>query len=240
MWHLRFFSRIKYGKKLRKFKNIHKGERCFIVATGPSLKLDDVEKLKNEYTFGVNSIIGFFDKTDWRPDYYMVIDVNSYKSLDISQLKNLKNVFYHFKIKDYPYNNGYKVPMCGIPQSYQNTKLQKKFPQIFPWTKFSEDISRIVYDGRTVVYACLQFAAYMGFEEVYLLGTDCNYKGVEKHQKDLEYNNMKITDENVGDYMIECYKIARKYQDTHEMNIYNATRGGYLEEFERVNLDTII
>jgi len=59
---------------LKKFKDIHRGKRCFIVATGPSLTLEDVEKIKGEITFGMNSVYKLFDKTDWRPDYYGVID----------------------------------------------------------------------------------------------------------------------------------------------------------------------
>ena len=47
-------QKSKYGKKLRKIKNAHKGERCFIVANGPSLTSDDLEKIyqNNEYSFG--------------------------------------------------------------------------------------------------------------------------------------------------------------------------------------------
>ena len=37
-------------------KNIHTGERCFILATGPSLNKLDLSKIKDEYTIGVNGI----------------------------------------------------------------------------------------------------------------------------------------------------------------------------------------
>lgn len=57
-------------EQIKKYKDIHQRERCFIVATGPSLTLSDLEVLKNEYTFGMNSIVKLFDKTDWRPTYY--------------------------------------------------------------------------------------------------------------------------------------------------------------------------
>ena len=56
-------------KNIRKFKNIHAGERCFIVATGPSLTYEDLDKIKNEITFGVNSICLSYDKTDKMHEY---------------------------------------------------------------------------------------------------------------------------------------------------------------------------
>ena len=60
--------------RLKEFENKYNGERCFIIATGPSLTIDDLEKLKDEYTFGVNSIIKLFDETDFRPDFYGIQD----------------------------------------------------------------------------------------------------------------------------------------------------------------------
>src|SRR5690625_3210612 len=50
-------------ERLRYLKNKHKGEKCFIVATGPSLTIEDLEKLQNEITFSMNSICFAFDET---------------------------------------------------------------------------------------------------------------------------------------------------------------------------------
>ena len=38
------------------FKDIHKGQRCFIVGNGPSLNDEDLSLLENEYVFTVNKI----------------------------------------------------------------------------------------------------------------------------------------------------------------------------------------
>ena len=42
-------------KNLKQLKNIHVGERCFIIGNGPSLKKTDLSKLKDEYTIGTVS-----------------------------------------------------------------------------------------------------------------------------------------------------------------------------------------
>ena len=41
---------------INKLKNSFKGKRAFIIGNGPSLNKVDLNLLKNEYTFGVNSI----------------------------------------------------------------------------------------------------------------------------------------------------------------------------------------
>ena len=46
---------IKHNKK---FNNIHKGERCFILGNGPSLREVDLGLLENEFVFTCN----FFGK----------------------------------------------------------------------------------------------------------------------------------------------------------------------------------
>ena len=40
--------------------------------------------------------------------------------------------------------------------------------------------------------------------------------------------------------MIECFKVAKQYADKHAVNIYNATRGGMLEVFPRVDFNQVI
>ena len=63
-------------RRIRKFKNIHSGERCFIIGNGPSLNADDLDKLAEQgyVTFAFNRIYHIFDQTDWRPTYYMSQD----------------------------------------------------------------------------------------------------------------------------------------------------------------------
>ena len=47
-------------------KNLHRGERAFIIGNGPSLDLYDLRKLFKEYTFGSNLIF-----RRWVPTYYV-------------------------------------------------------------------------------------------------------------------------------------------------------------------------
>ena len=105
----------------------------------------------------------------------------------------------------------------------------------------------------------LQLAAYMGFNAIYLLGIDCSYS-IERNmdgsitRNDISnYNDLiqiesgkeKAALEAAGlfpevDMMINGYKSAKQYADLHGIKIYNATRGGKLEVFERVNFDSLI
>ena len=55
---------------------------------------------------------------------------------------------------------------------------------------------------------------------------------------------LPITAEQVAAYYFDqstySYKVLRDYADRHGIHIYNATRGGMLEVYERRNLDEVV
>ena len=68
--------------QLYKLKKLYEGERCFIISTGPSLRLSDIELLKNEITFSMNSICRIFNETNWRPTFYGIQDRFVYPKME--------------------------------------------------------------------------------------------------------------------------------------------------------------
>ncbi|PJH75111.1 MAG: hypothetical protein CO064_08410, partial [Anaerolineae bacterium CG_4_9_14_0_8_um_filter_58_9] len=47
-------------RRLAALKDIHRGQRAFIIGNGPSLRQTDLTKLRGEYTFGMNRIYILF------------------------------------------------------------------------------------------------------------------------------------------------------------------------------------
>ena len=44
-WAIKNYEKTKYSKRIKELKDTHCGERCFIVANGPSLTSDDLDTL---------------------------------------------------------------------------------------------------------------------------------------------------------------------------------------------------
>lgn len=227
-------------KELQRFQNIHLGERCFIIGTGPSLTLEDINCLEGEYTFGVNTLFQIYKDTHWRADYYCIIDPNTYSNLETGlKSEDVKNIFIaENRMKANVMHNDNLIPFLLECSSF----YRMLYPDYFGATSFSENISEEVYDGASVVYAALQIAVYMGFKTIYLIGVDCNYDQSLLHNKNLNYSknySYKWT-KQTGLTMIKGFEVAKAYADTHGIEIYNATRGGMLEVFPRVRLQEII
>jgi len=226
----------KTDERLISLKDKHKGEKCFIVATGPSLTVDDLEKLKGKTCFSLNSIVKLFAKTEWRPDYYIVNDPDVYDSLGEEINKaDLKTVLYNcFDILNFA-RDGIKYKSSSEYLIRVRSRNPKKHPEHI---LFSTDANEGFYAWHTTLGTIFQLAAYMGFSEIYLIGSDCNYKGAQRHAEGIDYKCDAAP--NSGDLIIHDYELAVPVFQELGIKVFNATRGGALEVFPRVDLDKAI
>lgn len=223
---------IYHNPAIEKFHNIHKGKRCFIVATGPSLKTEDLDLLRSnkEICISMNSIFYAFDKTEWRPDYYVMSDYRGF-SVYNELLDDLpvKTKFLSDNSESF-WKNPHEENIIRFHQHYEY--YFDKLP------KFSDNFSFKSYIGTTVTYTCIQLAVYMGFKDIYLLGVDFSYQ-----EKGGKYSHFHKEDELVSigfeRQVFLAYLSAAEYAKKKNINIYNVTRGGKLEIFPRVNLDDL-
>ncbi len=222
---------------IHSLRNIHAGERCFIIGNGPSLSPNDLNKLKSEICFGSNRIFEIFDKTDWRPTYYFAQDnvlLETIKTEISKMIKCDKFIGLNAVSKNPTISGAY----------YINILPEDSYPYL---PMYSDDISKKCYDGCTITYSCIQMATYMGFTDIILLGVDHSYSKIRNPDG-------TVTKQDVQDHFSEqdilgnipllyqstlSYEAAKQYADAHGIKIYNATRGGKLEVFERVDFDTL-
>lgn len=228
-------------RKLQEFKNIHAGERCFITCTGPSLTISDLELLNDEITFGVNSITKAYEISDWRPTYYVLVDVFAFgKYLEQTEIPGgkfcHKDAFFHYRSN--PKTRSGKEHFCLV--NYGNhTKSMMKTGK----NKISKDIDVCVYDCFTVTNMAIQIAMYMGFKKIYIIGADCNYTLGPIHFIEMPDDKKKIATgrlPNATRLSITGYEWVKKYADEMGVEIYNVTRGGMLEVFPRKNLEDVL
>ena len=121
-------------------------------------------------------------------------------------------------------------------------------------TDFSADAGRITYTGGTVTYTGLQIAASLGVEEIVLIGVDASYRVANVERSD-SYGTGVLTsthddtnhfdpryfgkgyrwhDPNVHT-MLQAYRKARDYSRGKGVRIFNASIGGQLEVFPRID-----
>lgn len=223
---------------IKKLKNKYRGKRCFIIATGPSLTYEDLNLLNREYTIGVNSLVKVIDKLEYTPSYLGIQDVLVYEKIGkMIEHSKLNRIFISddcFNKVRSNYSKFIKYPIYYSHHCQHGERMRLN-------TNFSDDVSKIVYDGYSVTYSLLQIAVYLGFNEIYLLGCDCSYNTKGGKQHFVESGHYDKQASTVGERMIYAYSVAKKYLDKYrpDVKVYNATRGGMLEVFPRKTLDEV-
>lgn len=245
-WQAKHFEKTRMGKRISALKDIHRGESCFVIGNGPSLKADDLQKLHelNIPCFATNRIYHMFEKTDWRPTYYA--------SEDIIIIRDIQD-----KISEIPARKRF------IPINlhwYENVNIDRAdwFYMEYADKEFhgqtSSNVPHAVQCKGTVTITCIQLAVYMGFSDIYLIGVDHNYAKITTSDGRL------IEDRTVKDYFSAEYdkgikndlvhnvdQMTKAYCDVEQWSrenghfkVYNATRGGKLEVFDRADLDDVL
>lgn len=243
---LRNYSRSKYAKDFRKYKDIHKDETCFVLGNGPSLKPEDLTELykRNIPCFAANRIFKIFDSTDWRPTYYVCTDYLLIRDFldeanNIPAKRKFTSLHNHF-------NLGITLDNCTYFNYLYPSKMKNGL-------EFHKDCTKALYWAGTVTNCMIQLAFYMGFKDIYLIGVDHNF------DRYVDENGNEVIDTTVKNYFCEKYdndiidevyrdlgkstigyrKIS-KFAKDNGINIYNATRGGKLEEFNRISFEEAI
>lgn len=243
-WELNRYKSSSDSRKIKEMQNSHKGERCFIVLNGPSLIAEDLNKIVDEFSFGCNRIYDIYEKTQWRPNIYITIDKSILQARTKSEWLKLKDS------EIFCYWNRKKVPK----------EIKEKYNEIICWGEFksekcsdvsevSRDVSSYFSIPNSVSISMLEFAIYMGFQKIYIIGCDHNFaveidkNGNKKINSNVipHFNEQK--DKTIyasnKEALTENYEKIRRYAESIGVEIYNATRGGKLEVFNRVNFDEL-
>ena len=226
-------------ERIKSYQGKHNGQRCFIIANGPSLKKTNLNLLKNEKTFGLNRIYLHFSEMSFHPTYHVTINelVLEQFANDISRLEMPKflnwNRRSYFDIRD------------------PNIVFLKSKMVINDY--FQPDLTKPLVVGATVTFAALQIAHYMGFQKVILVGLDHNY--AEKGVPNQTEIRMSTHDESHfhADYFPKGikwqlpdllrseidFKIARDAFEKDGCEILDATIDGNCQVFRKVNFSSL-
>jgi len=158
-------------RRLAALKDIHRGQRGFIIGNGPSLRQTDLTKLRGEYTFGMNRIYILFPELGFTTTYFLSINdlVIEQCAGEIMALPMPKFLTWrsHRFFKSHQPSAISHQPSSFIPPTFLYTT--------YTGPKFARNAAGRLWEGATVTYVALQLAFHMGFERVILIGVDHSF-----------------------------------------------------------------
>ena len=234
------------------FSGKHKGQPAFVIVNGPSLATQDILRLKDQVTFVVSGFWKHEAVLSWQPTYYSLLDKNFFTDSTATR------AFYqnmHQRI----HSSTFFVPLF---RGFDAVKKHEFLPKDKTYyvasigeNVSSNDLTSLVQGFAGVSSFALSQAIYMGCNPIYLLGFDHDYlanRGVDRHfyaggtlpghqstniplAERISYDDeMRANLRLWGNYRILDAEAKRK-----RINIINATNGGYLDVFPRVDFNSV-
>ncbi|MBP9040385.1 MAG: DUF115 domain-containing protein [Anaerolineaceae bacterium] len=229
--------RVDSIRKLELLHNSHAGERCVIIGNGPSLKNTDLQKLRNVFTFGMNRFYMAFPDLGFTTSTLVTVN-----SLVIEQCAA-------------------DLQSLPIPTfiSWRGRKFIQPAPNIhYLYTSyilpgFNGNATGRLWESSTVTYVAMQLAYFMGFKQVILIGVDHSFttKGTANTTvvstgddpnhfhpgyfgKGFRWQLPDLETSEIG------YAMAKEAYQKDGREILDATVGGKLQIFPKVNFDSIL
>jgi len=236
------------------FHNKHKGERCFVIGNGPSIKQQDLDPLRDETTFVVN---GFW-KHPWvresQPTYYFICDPIFFDGSPEA------GKFFQ-DLREHIVDSHFFVPSSSLttvvegkllpPESTSYIAYNGRLLGENPDDEF--DLTAPVPSVQTVPQLAMLAAIYMGFSQVYLLGLDHDWLARLQPGGYNFFEGLTINHPHAlvhrGAYDAEMASMLKVWNGYHALNakakqfgteIFNATHGGFLDVFPRVSYETVV
>jgi hypothetical protein len=237
-WPLATFhpQRRRSMRRLGELKDIHRGQRAFIIGNGPSLKQTDLSCLRGEITFGMNRIYLMFPELGFPTTYFLAVN-----SLVIEQCAE-------------------EIRALPIPKflSWRSRSLIRPADDLnflhttYTGPKFARDARGRLWEGATVTYVTLQLAFHMGFDTVILIGVDHTYSTRGQPNTTVVSQGDDPNHFNAA-YFGKGFRWQLPDLDTSEMGYYmarqayheagrqvlDATIGGKLQVFPKVEYDAL-
>jgi hypothetical protein len=217
-------------ERLGRLKDIHRGQRCFIIGNGPSLKQTDLSRLRNEFTFGMNRFYMAFEELGFSTTYFLSINdlVVEQSAADLQALPMMK--FFSWRARQWMQPDEH---LAFLYTSYNGPR-------------FAQDVRGRLWEGATVTYTALQLAFHMGFEEVILIGVDHSFATKGAPNKTVVSGGDDPNHFHPGyfgkgfrwqlpdlDTSEAAYAMARATYENAGRQVVDATVGGQLEIFRK-------
>jgi hypothetical protein len=252
-----FFNKNRLFNRNKHFRNLHKGMQCFILCNGPSVNKQNLLPLQNEIVFSVSSGYHHKDYHIIRPKYHCVPQITYGLMTEDDAVRWFQEMDKKLCDAELFFNYSEEA-IVKKHKLFQTRKvhyvcLSRKFS---PDETDIIDISGIMPGVQSVPIMCLMIAMYMGFNKIYLLGTehdsfitgkyDYFYAPTVLKGKDIAVDSNGVVINPLYEEfqslvnLWKQYRILKNIARSNHVSIINATAGGALDEFERADLNDIL
>lgn len=237
----------------RRFENLHQGKRCFVIATGPSIRRQDLKLLSGELCIGVSNLFVHPDYALLSPRYHCLAPCHPpiTEEAYVRWLSEIAGGIGDAELFAASTDKALVRKASGL-------KAGKVHYLHYDEAAYNDcpraDLTRPLPIPRSVTVSALYLALYLGCREIYLLGFDHDWLahiGESRHCYD--ENKHALNREGYDEWstfsmekqlrqLLELWQQYRALKDIAEARgakIINATDGGWLDVFPRTDYGSL-
>jgi hypothetical protein len=221
--------------KLHAMKDKFAGETAWLIGNGPSVRIEDLDQLEGRICFAFNRFYLAYDDTRLRPQFTISGDRQMIEDFGDEMMERSGGTLCLAQDEPPELTGDY----CWLRQVVG-------FPSLF-----SKDASARVTPGGSSVYVALQVAYWLGIRNFYVYGADFTFT----FDRASGTGDSMRTATGDGNHFIKNYRSGKPWCPPAILNIMtaflaaralmeaeggfirNATRGGALETFERIDFE---
>lgn len=225
-------------------KKDFQSDTFLIVANGPSLNFNDLEKLSHIPSIASNKIYLGFDDSEWRPSLWTISDSllaykisndkNSYQSII-----NCPDSLYYFLSKKFK-------TKCWKSIKFSNLNDLNIVENIDP-------ITSGLFEAGTITVFNIQLAIWLGAKTIYITGLDHYYKedknflpgqkitqSHNNHFHPMYRSKNEIVNNAPISLLDNSYKLINQYAKKNGVRIINISNKTHCYEFKRKSINEIL
>ena len=242
-----------------RFRDLHRGERCFILGSGRSIVEQDLTRLAGEHVITQNSFHAHRDIAVIAPRYHCVVPMFQPRVFDRDwvqwfremqeRLPATTHLFAGLNARELLAREGLFAGRAGFVQQGFDPLLLRRAPV---------DLTRRVMNIPTALTQCLTVAIYLGFQRIYLLGFDLTqmcegrqgnwgrFYGSSPVTRNASERGVEDERDRDGENWFQYWVMWRSFVLLREEaarrggEIVNAGRGGLLDCFRRERYEDVI
>lgn len=231
--------------------------RCFVIGNGASLNKHDLSKLKGETTIAANAFFHNPILKEWQPTYYCIIDKLHFAEPEFMEkflgqvTETVTDTTFLFPLKErekvekIPTLAKYRKWYISFKWPISAFSLERRVPSTINFFSGLPGIQSVSQMG-------IMLGLYLGCNQIYLMGMDHDWLSYPSTQENHRMYTHFYPDQSIDEYVNRMVKSTYKtdienvlklwngyehleqYAKNHNVDILNATGGGFLDVFRRV------
>lgn len=243
----------------RRFRDTHRGERCFILGSGKSILQHDLRLLAGEIVMTQNYFHAHEQIREVSPRYHCVVPMYQPPSYAPDWV-----TFFRSMEERLPPTTQFFVGLSSKPQIEANRFFEGRVAYVRQGvsplflSRPAYDLTRNVMNIQTALVLCLEVALYLGFSKICLLGFDLSqvcegrdrdwgrFYGTSPITAGEAERNIEDTNDQSGETWLQYwmmwlgFNLLREEAERRGSEIVNAGRGGLLTSFRRERFENVL